>query len=176
MNSSSGRTVPPPQTSLARALDAIERAGNKLPDPALLFLILLGVVAVLSAWLSTMSFTEIDPRSKEAIVVRNMLAGENLTGFLAQLVKTFVDFPPLGVVLVAILGIGVAEHTGYISAALRALLSVTRRSPLTPMVITVGIVSHVAVDAGYVLVVPLGGLIFYTAGRHPLAGIAAAFA
>lgn len=171
---------PPPasgsSTRLARILDAIERVGNKLPDPALLFLILLGVVAVLSAWLSTMTFTEIDPRSKEAIVVKNLLAGENLTGFLAQLVKTFMDFPPLGVVLVAMLGIGVAEHTGYISAALRALLSVTRRSLLTPMVITVGIVSHVAVDAGYVLVVPLGGLIFYTAGRHPLAGIAAAFA
>jgi len=176
MNQPSAPPASGSSTRLARILDAIERVGNKLPDPALLFLILLGVVALLSAWLSTMTFTEIDPRSKEAIVVKNMLAGENLTGFLAQLVKTFMDFPPLGVVLVAMLGIGVAEHTGYISAALRALLSVTRRSLLTPMVITVGIVSHVAVDAGYVLVVPLGGLIFYTAGRHPLAGIAAAFA
>jgi aminobenzoyl-glutamate transport protein len=74
------------------------------------------------------------------------------------------------------LGIGVAEHTGFINAALKALLSVTRRSLLTPVVITVGIVSHVAVDAGYVLVIPLGGLIFHAAGRHPLAGIAAAFA
>jgi len=161
---------------LTRALDAIERAGNKLPDPALLFLALLVIVAVLSAWLSTVSFTEIDPRTREAIVIRNLLAGENLTAFMAGMVRTFVDFPPLGVVLVAMLGIGVAEHTGYINAALRSLLSVTRRSLLTPVVITVGIVSHVAVDAGYVLVVPLGGLIFYTAGRHPLAGIAAAFA
>ena len=164
------------RSRLTRALDAIERAGNKLPDPALLFLALLVIVAALSAWLSTLSFSEIDPRTRDAIVIRNLLAGENLTAFMAGMVRTFVDFPPLGVVLVAMLGIGVAEHTGYINAALRSLLAVTRRSLLTPVVITVGIVSHVAVDAGYVLVVPLGGLIFYTAGRHPLAGIAAAFA
>jgi aminobenzoyl-glutamate transport protein len=162
--------------ALARSLDAIERIGNRLPDPAMLFLILLGLVALLSAWLSTLSFNEIDPRTREAIVIRNLLAPDNLTTFMSGMVKTFVDFPPLGVVLVAMLGIGVAEHTGYIKAALKALLSVTRRSLLTPVVITVGIVSHVAVDAGYVLVIPLGGLIFHAAGRHPLAGIAAAFA
>ncbi len=164
------------QGRLARALDAIERLGNRLPDPALLFLALLVLVAVLSAWLSTLTFAEIDPRSGQPLVVRNLLAPESLTAFMAQLVKTFVDFPPLGVVLVAMLGIGVAEHTGFINAALRSLLAVTRRSLLTPMVVAVGIVSHVAVDAGYVLVIPLGGLIFHTAGRHPLAGIAAAFA
>ncbi len=174
MNAAEGRSAP--RGRLARALDAIERLGNRLPDPALLFLLLLLAVALLSAWLSTLTFSEIDPRSGEPIVVRNLLAPDSLTAFMSQLVSTFVDFPPLGVVLVAMLGIGVAEHTGFINAALRALLAVTRRSLLTPVVITVGIVSHVAVDAGYVLVIPLGGLIFHTAGRHPLAGIAAAFA
>ncbi len=162
--------------ALAKTLDAIERIGNRLPDPAMLFLILLAVVALLSTWLSTLSFNEIDPRTREAIVIRNLLAPDNLTTFMSGMVKTFVEFPPLGVVLVAMLGIGVAEHTGYINAALKALLSITKRSLLTPVVITVGIVSHVAVDAGYVLVIPLGGLIFHAAGRHPLAGIAAAFA
>jgi aminobenzoyl-glutamate transport protein len=161
---------------LARVLDGVERIGNKLPDPALLFVVLLVVVALLSAWLSALSFTEIDPRSKEALIVRNLLAPANLTAFMAGMVRTFMEFPPLGVVLVAMLGIGVAEHTGFINAALRALLAVTKRSVLTPVVIGVGIVSHVAVDAGYVLVIPLGGLIFHAAGRHPLAGIAAAFA
>jgi hypothetical protein len=73
------------------------------------------------------------------------------------------------------LGIGVAEHTGFINTGLRAMLSVTAKWLLTPMVIAVGIVSHTAVDAGYVLVIPLGGVIFYAAGRHPLAGIAAAY-
>ncbi|HRN54445.1 MAG TPA: AbgT family transporter, partial [Gemmatimonadaceae bacterium] len=80
------------------------------------------------------------------------------------------------VVLVAMLGLGVAEHTGFIKAALRAVLAITPRVLLTPSVIAVGVLSHIAVDAGYVLVIPLGGIIFYAAGRHPLAGIAAAFA
>jgi aminobenzoyl-glutamate transport protein len=92
------------------------------------------------------------------------------------MVRTFVNFAPLGVVLVAMLGLGVAEHTGFINAALRAILGVTPRMLLTPVLVAVGILSHVAVDAGYVLVIPLGAVIFYAAGRHPLAGIAAAFA
>jgi aminobenzoyl-glutamate transport protein len=95
---------------------------------------------------------------------------------MTQLVKNFAHFHPIGVVLVAMLGIGVAEHTGFINTGLKALLSVTARWLLTPMIILVGIVSHTAADAGYVLVIPLGGVIFYAAGRHPLAGIAAAFA
>jgi aminobenzoyl-glutamate transport protein len=92
------------------------------------------------------------------------------------MVTNFSHFHPVGVVLVAMLGIGVAEHTGFINAAIRSLLNITPAKLLTPMVILVGIVSHAAVDAGYVLVIPLGGVIFYAAGRHPLAGIAAAFA
>jgi aminobenzoyl-glutamate transport protein len=167
---------PGARTRLARFLDGVERVGNRLPDPALLFVVLLVVVALLSAWLSTLSFAEIDPRTKAPLEVRNLLAGGNLTTFVSQMVQTFVAFPPLGVVLVAMLGIGVAEHTGFVNAALKALLAVTSRALLTPMVITVGIASHVAVDAGYVLVVPLGALMFHAAGRHPLAGIAAAFA
>src|SRR5690606_30295422 len=83
---------------------------------------------------------------------------------------------PLGVVLVAMLGLGVAEHTGFINAVLRAILGFTPKMLLTPALIAVGILSHIAVDAGYVLVIPLGAVIFYAAGRHPLAGIAAAFA
>jgi aminobenzoyl-glutamate transport protein len=167
---------PGDRTRLNRFLDGVERIGNRLPDPALLFALLLAIVAVLSAWLSTLDFAEIDPRTKAPIEVKNLLAGENLTAFVAQMVQTFVAFPPLGVVLVAMLGIGVAEHTGFVNAALKALLAVTARALLTPMVIAVGIASHVAVDAGYVLVIPLGALMFHAAGRHPLAGIAAAFA
>lgn len=176
----------PPVTELAspathrgfinRALDWIERAGNRLPDPAVLFLILMLVVWALSWWLSGSTFSEIDPRSGEPIRITNLLAGRALTEFAAQLVGTFVSFPPLGVVLVAMLGLGVAEHTGFINAGLRATMAVTPRQLLTPVLIFVGILSHMAVDAGYVLVIPLGAVIFYAAGRHPLAGIAAAFA
>ncbi|MBD8524927.1 AbgT family transporter [Pseudomarimonas arenosa] len=161
---------------VGRSLDMIERVGNKLPDPAVLFLLLMVLVWALSWLFSGVSFSEVDPRNGEPIVVRNLLAGTALTGFMADMVRTFVNFHPLGVVLVAMLGLGVAEHTGFIKTSLRAMLGVTPRFLLTPMLIAVGILSHVAVDAGYVLVIPLGAVIFYAAGRHPLAGIAAAFA
>ena len=157
-------------------LGTVERVGNKLPDPAMLFVGLLFIVWVLSWLLSYLTFNFIDPRSGEPIVIVNQLAGTSFTTFLTGLVTNFVQFGPVGTVLVAMLGIGVAEHSGFITTGIRALLNVTAKWLLTPMVILVGIVSHSAVDAGYVLVIPIGGVIFYAAGRHPLAGIAAAFA
>jgi aminobenzoyl-glutamate transport protein len=159
-----------------RALAAVERVGNKLPDPAMLFVLLLVIVWLLSWILSGVTFSIEDPRTGAPLVVQNQLSGAALTAFLSVMVTNFVHFHPVGVVLVAMLGIGVAEHTGFINSGLRALMAVTARWLLTPMVILVGIISHTAVDAGYVLVIPLGGIIFYAAGRHPLAGIAAAFA
>lgn len=158
------------------ALNTIERLGNKLPDPAALFLILLCVVWILSTILAPVPFTEIDPRNGQPIKINNQLTGPAIASFLANMVTTFTSFHPLGVVLVALLGVGVAEHTGFINAGLKALLGFTSVKLLTPMLILVAIISHTAADAGYVLVIPLGGVIFYTAGRHPLAGIAAAFA
>ena len=159
-----------------RMLATVERVGNKLPDPAMLFVGLLVIVWVLSWLFSMVSFEVLDPRSGEPLVVNNLLTGSAMTEWLSVMVTNFAHFHPVGVVLVAMLGIGVAEHTGFINTGLRALLGVTAKWLLTPMVIIVGIVSHTAVDAGYVLVIPLGGVIFYAAGRHPLAGIAAAFA
>ena len=157
-------------------LGTVERVGNKLPDPAMLFVGLLGIVWLLSWLMSYFSYAVVDPRTGEAIVVINQLTGSGFTTFLTNMVSNFVGFGPVGTVLVAMLGIGVAEHSGFVTTAIRALLNVTPKWFLTPMVILVGIVSHSAVDAGYVLVIPLGGVIFYAAGRHPLAGIAAAFA
>jgi aminobenzoyl-glutamate transport protein len=164
------------KTTSGGFLGAVERVGNKLPDPAVLFIALLLFVWVLSWLLSYISFDVVDPRSGEILIIHNLLSGSAFTKFLSVMVTNFSHFHPVGVVLVAMLGIGVAEHTGFINAALRALLNVTPQKLLTPMVIAVGIVSHTAADAGYVLVIPLGGVIFYAAGRHPLAGIAAAFA
>jgi len=157
-------------------LGTVERVGNKLPDPAVLFIALLFIVWVLSWLLSYVTFELVDPRSGEALVIKNLLSGSALTEFMSVMVTNFSHFHPVGVVLVAMLGIGVAEATGFINTGLRALLNVTSDRFLTPMVIMVGIASHTAADAGYVLVIPLGGVIFYAAGRHPLAGIAAAFA
>ena len=157
-------------------LGTVERVGNALPDPAVLFIALLGIVWILSWLLSYVTFDVFHPATGERIVVVNQLAGENFVQFMATMVNRFMTFGPVGVVLVAMLGIGVAEHSGFISTAIRALLNITPKSLLTPMIILVGIISHSAVDAGYVLVIPIGGVIFYAAGRHPLAGIAAAFA
>jgi aminobenzoyl-glutamate transport protein len=159
-----------------RSLAAVERIGNRLPDPAVLFIALLFIVWIVSWILSYVNFDVIDPRNGEALQVVNQLSGTAVTTFFSSMVKNFAHFHPIGVVLVAMLGIGVAEHTGFINTGLRAMMNVTARWLLTPMVILVGIVSHTAADAGYVLVIPLGGVIFYAAGRHPLAGIAAAFA
>ena len=164
------------QGVLGRFLDIIERTGNKLPDPAILFFLLMIFVWFLSAILSPFDFGETDPRSGETLRVINLLSGDQMASFLANMTETFITFAPLGVVLLAMLGVGAAEHSGYINAALKYILGITPKSLLTPMLIMVAIVSHTAADAGYVLVIPLGGVIFYAAGRHPLAGIAAAFA
>ncbi len=168
-------TAPPP-TRLDRILATIERVGNKLPDPALLFVILMLVVWAVSALLAPIGFSEIDPRNGQPIRVVNQLTGSAIATFLSNLVTTFTGFHPLGVVLVALLGVGVAEHTGFITAGLKGLLSVTTPKLLSPLLIFVATLSHTAADAGYVLVIPLGAVIFAAAGRHPLAGIAAAFA
>lgn len=161
---------------IGRFLDFIERAGNKLPDPAVLFFVLMIVVWVLSAIFSNFSFSEIDPRTGTALQVINLLQADSLAAFLANMVTTFTSFAPLGIVLVAMLGVGVADNSGYINAGLKMMLSFTPKNLLTPMLIFVAIISHTAADAGYVLVIPLGAVIFLAAGRHPLAGIAAAFA
>lgn len=159
-----------------RFLNVIEKAGNKLPDPTLLFVYALFIVWGLSALMSQMNLDLVHPATGEAVVVNNLLTGSALAAFLASMVKTFTSFAPLGIVLVAMLGVGVAEKSGFINTGLKKLLSITHPKLLTPMLILVAIVSHTAADAGYVLVIPLGGIIFHAAGRHPLAGIAAAFA
>jgi aminobenzoyl-glutamate transport protein len=159
-----------------RALDKVEVVGNKLPDPAIIFFFCLVVVWALSAIMSQFTWDAIDPRTGDAIAIQNLLTGEALADFLSRMVTIFTGFAPLGVVLVAMLGVGVAEHSGFISAGLKRMLDSTPRTFLTPMVVLVAIVSHTATDAGYVLVIPLAGVIFYAMGRHPLAGIAAAFA
>ncbi|MFZ5654910.1 MAG: AbgT family transporter [Pseudomonadota bacterium] len=159
-----------------RLLGAIETLGNRLPDPALLFLLLLFAVWGLSALLATVEFALPHPQTGAPIAVVNLLSGAELARFLTGMVPTFTGFAPLGIVLVALLGVGVAEHSGLIDSCLRGLLGIAARRWLTPLVVLVAIISHTAADAGYVVVIPLAAAIFHAAGRHPLAGIAAAFA
>ncbi len=165
-----------PQGVTYRFLTAVEKLGNRLPDPAVLFLYAMFIVWAVSWLLADYAFTVPSLDGERELAVQNQLTGTSLATFLSSMVSTFTGFAPLGVVLVAMLGVGVAEQTGFINAGLKSLLSVTPQRLLTPMLLLVAIVSHTAADAGYVLVIPLGGIIFYAAGRHPLAGIACAFA
>lgn len=169
-------TISSTSKGMDRFLNVIERVGNKVPDPALLFFWGLVIVWVASAVLSLFSVGLVHPITEQQIEVNNLLSGDALAHFLATMVTNFTSFAPLGIVLVAMLGIGVADASGFINAGLKKMLRYTPEKLLTPMLILVAIVSHTASDAGYVLVIPLGGIIFHAAGRHPLVGIAAAFA
>ncbi len=164
------------QSLTFRMLNWVERVGNKLPDPALLFVFALVLTWVASAILGGTKFTVPSTDGEVEKTILNQLEGAAIADFLSRMVEIFTGFHPLGVVLVALLGVGVAEESGFINAGIKKLLAFTPAKLLTPMLILVAIVSHTAADAGYVLVIPLGGVLFYAAGRHPLAGIAAAFA
>lgn len=170
------KEAPASKGVLVKLLDLVEWLGNKLPDPAVLFLIGLIGTWFLSAYLAPMNFTETIPGTNNPVTVTNMLTLDKFAHFLTEMVEDFTGFHPLGVVLVALLGVGVAEHSGFINTCLKSLMNITPKVLLTPMLILVAIISHTAADAGYVLVIPIGGVMFYAAGRHPLAGIAAAFA
>ncbi len=159
-----------------RVLGLVERIGNRLPDTVFLFLLALIATWILSWWLAPVEFDLIDPRNGAPIKIHNQLEVGSMVAFLTRMVEVFTAFPPLGLVLVALLGVGVAEKTGLIGALLRTFLSFTPRMLVAPMVVMAGLLSHVASDAGYVLVIPLGAAVFRAAGKHPLAGVAAAFA
>lgn len=161
----------------------IERAGNKLPDPVFLFLyfiltlIVVSVIADLSG-LSAAHPTEIDEATGTArqIGAVSLLSGDNIRRLWVEMPETFTHFHPLGYVLVVMLGAGVAERAGLFGTAMRAGLRNAPKALLTPLVVFVGMMGNHAADAGYVVLIPLSGIIFHAAGRHPIAGIAAGFA
>ncbi len=168
-----------------RILDKVEVVGNKLPQPVTLFAILMVVTLLLSLAFGGYSvdhpgkeagLTGPDGKPVDTIEVENLLSREGVQMIFTRMVSTFANFPPLGLVLVVMLGIGVAEYTGMISVALRLFVSKVPKSVITFSIVVAGMVSSVAADAGYVVLIPLGGAIFMGMGRHPLAGIAAAFA
>ncbi len=165
-------------------LDRVEKIGNAMPHPVTIFLILCVVVAVIShitAMLGvTVTYQGIDPKTLEASQITvgavSLLSAEGIRYLFTSAVSNFTGFAPLGTVLVAMLGVGVAEGTGLISAALRKMVLSTPKTLITVVVILAGVISNVASDAGYVVLVPLGAIIFASVGRHPIAGLAAAFA
>jgi aminobenzoyl-glutamate transport protein len=159
-----------------RVLDWIERTGNSLPDPATLFVIFIGVLIAVSVVGAALGWSAVNPGTGATMEVTSLLSDANLRRLLEEMPRTLTSFAPLGMVLVIILGTGLAEKSGYFSAALRAALRGASRSALTPMVVFAGCMSSLAADAGFVVLVPLGAAIFAAAGRHPIAGLAAAYA
>jgi aminobenzoyl-glutamate transport protein len=160
----------------SKFLDWIERIGNKLPDPVVLFLFAIVVVYGLSKLLHGTELARVNPTTGTPYVVSNQLEAKAFIRGMTAMTKNFAEFPPLGVVLVALLGVAVAERAGLIDAFVRALLQATPASLVTPSLLFVAAASHAAADTGFVLVVPLGGVIFLAMGRNPVVGVAVAFA
>ena len=163
----------------ATFLNAVEKLGNLLPHPVTLFaLFALGVV-ILSAIAAQLGLEVDDIRighEGEKIKAISLLTGEGLRRISMGLVTNFTGFAPLGTVLVALLGVGVAERSGLLSAGIRALVLAAPRRLLTPTIILAAVLSNTASEMGYVVLVPLAAVIYHSVGRHPFLGLAAAFA
>jgi aminobenzoyl-glutamate transport protein len=157
-------------------LGMIEKGGNALPHPASLFAIMATLAVVVSGITSLFDLTVIHPGTGEIIRPNNLVSVSGLHYILTSMVTNFTGFAPLGTVLVAMLGIGIAEGSGLIGAVLRVLVLTAPQRLLTYVIVLAGVISNTASEIGYVLLVPLAGIIFLAAGRHPIAGLAAAFA
>ncbi len=157
-------------------LGFVERVGNALPHPASLFGILALSVLLLS-WIGSMlGWGAVHPATGEYVEVDNLLSRGGLHRILLEMVSNYTGFAPLGIVMVAMLGIGIAESSGLISAGVRSLVVGAPKKLLTFIVVFTGVLSNVASDLGYLLIIPIAGTIFLSVGRHPIAGMAAAFA
>ncbi len=170
-------------------LGFVERAGNLLPEPVMIFIWLIGLLMVLSAigsalgWSASVSYSGEEAPQFATLengvltyAAMSLFAEENIARLLTEMPRTLTGFAPLGLVLVIVFGASVAERAGLLSALIRATLRNAPRVLLTPIVAIIGMVSHHASDAAYVVFIPLAALIFAAVGRHPLAGLAAAFA
>ena len=163
-------------TLVSRFLSAIERIGNALPHPATLFAIFAFGLILLSWLFSKLGLAAVNPRDGVAVLPINLISRDGLHWILDNTIVNFTGFAPLGTVLVAMLGIGVAEKSGLIGTGLRLMVHSAPRRLLTFVVVFAGVMSNMASDVGYVLLVPMGAIIFLSVGRHPIAGLAAAFA
>ena len=165
-------------------LDVIERVGNRVPNPAVIFLILIALIIVLSHVFhlmgSSVAFQVVNAQTHEienaTASVNSLLSVDGLRFMLTSVVPNFLGFTALGVVIVAMVGVGLAEEAGLIGALIRKLVIVSPPGALTYILVFIGVLSSVAADAGYLVLIPLAAVAFQSVGRHPLAGLAAAFA
>ncbi len=165
-------------------LGLIERVGNNVPHPAVLFLLLIVGVVLLSQFLQMMGVgatyqrinIETDEIENVTTNIRSLLSADGVRFIFTSVVSNFVNFGPVGIIVVAMIGVGLAERSGLIGALIRKIVAIAPPSSLTAIVITLGVLSSIASDAGYLVLIPLGAAAFHSVGRHPLAGLAAAFA
>lgn len=157
-------------------LDWIERVGNKLPDPITLFVIGCVLVLICSEWAARTGWSVENPQTNQVETVKSLLSRDGMQWAWRHLVENFTGFAPLGVVLVGMIGIGVAEQSGLIGALLKGMVLITPQTLLTPAVIFVGVMSSIALDAGYIVLPPLACAMYAKAGRSPLVGLGAVFA
>jgi aminobenzoyl-glutamate transport protein len=165
-------------------LNWIERVGNNVPHPAVLFSLLAIGVILLSHFFQSMgasvTYERIDPQTHQVLTattaVRSLLSADGIRFMFTSVVPNFINFGPVGIILVAMIGVGLAERAGLIQALIRGIVTVAPPSSLTVIVVTLGLLSSIASDAGYLVLIPLGATAFHSLGRHPLAGLAAAFA
>ena len=165
-----------------RCLNGIERVGNGLPHPIVLFAIFALAIVVISAVCAALGVSATGMlvsggELKETTVTAvSLLTKDGLAYMFTKAVNNFTTYAPLGMVLVAMLGVGVAEQSGMINTLLKNVVRSTPKMLLTPMMVFLGVMSNVASDSGYVILIPLGAMVFRACGRHPIAGLAAAFA
>lgn len=172
------------RTTFQRLLDTIERLGNKVPHPAILFFMLMATVVLLSHLLHLMGvsvhYQRINPQTHEAeyvtTAVRSLLSADGIRFIFTSVVPNFINFGPVGIIIVAMIGVGLAERSGLIGALIRKIVLVAPRGSITAIIVTLGLLSSIATDAGYLVLIPLGAAAFASIGRHPLVGLAAAFA
>ena len=165
-----------------RWLNGIEAVGNKLPHPVALFALFCLFIIVISAICAAVGVSATGKlisngeMAETTVTAVSLLTKDGLAYIFSHAVSNFTSYAPLGMVLVAMLGVGVAEQSGLITALLKQTVKATPKSLITPVVVFLGVMSNIASDAGYVVLIPLGAMVFRAYGRHPMAGLAAAFA
>lgn len=177
-------TNPAQHNGMQRLLDVIERVGNKVPHPTVIFLIMIAIIIVLSHLFYllgvTVDYQVVNPQTHEiepaTASIRSLLTVEGRRFMLTSIVPNFMGFTALGVVIVAMVGVGLAEEAGLIHTLIRKLVLISPPKALTYILVFVGVLSSIAADAGYLVLIPLAAAAYLSVGRHPLAGLAAAFA
>ncbi len=159
-----------------KMLDQVERLGNKLPHPFMLFFYLAIIVILLSWALSALNISVVHPMDGEQVTIESMVTLDGLEFILSSMLENFTGFAPLGLVLVMMFGIGLAQKVGLIETFMKRTILNAPAKMVTFVIIGTGVVGNLASDAAFVIIPPLAAMVFYTLGRHPLAGMAAGFA